>query len=185
MYLVFFHHCVYCASCSYGCWFQIQICVGGSARCRIWDPRESPVRRTTEWDLQTGNWKDDLQLSSCPNSQCRANTVPMRLWLPLCPASVSLCARICFTLILPLSLSEQQVEEIAQFEHSRRRGLLELNLPCLLSYMLLEYLNSRRSSSECLLTSTANHIQWKFSPPEKTMARNMFCMHVNTVNFYL
>lgn len=45
------------------------------------------VGRTAKWDLQTGNCKDDLQLSSCPNWQYRANTVPVRL--PLSPVSVS------------------------------------------------------------------------------------------------
>lgn len=39
---------------------------------------EPLVERTSKWDLQTGSCKDNLQLSSCPNLQCRANTVPVR-----------------------------------------------------------------------------------------------------------
>lgn len=90
---------------------------------------ESLVRRAAEWDQQTGNWKDDLQPSSCPNSHCRANMIPVRHFLS--PVSISLCSPVCSTLILPLylCLSEQHVEEIAR----QTGGVLQLNLPCLLS----------------------------------------------------
>lgn len=94
---------------------------------------ESLVRRAAKWDQQTGNWKDELQPSSCPNSHYRANAIPVRQFLS--PFSVSLCSPVCSSLILPpplslsLCLSEQHVEERAR----RRGGVLQLNLPCLLS----------------------------------------------------
>lgn len=103
--LLLVYICVSVAWCSCRCWFRIQMSVWRSVRCWIWNPCESLVGNTSKWDLQTGNWKDDLQLSSCPNSHYRANTVPLRLWLSLSPVSISLRSLVYFSLILSLTLS--------------------------------------------------------------------------------
>ena len=124
---------------------------------------ESLVRRAAKWDQQTGNWKDELQPSSCPNSHYRANAIPVRQFLS--PFSVSLCSPVCSSLILPLSLSlslSLPVRAACRGKSSAEGRSVATQFTLPVEFMLLEHLNSRSNSSECVLTSTPKHIQWKY-----------------------
>lgn len=94
-----------CVTCLHQCHSMRSLLWGVCAV--VYGAHGSLVRQTTKGDLQTGSWKDDLQLSSCPNSEYRANTVPVRHWLSL---SLCLCAPPYISLSSPLSSPCQNIK---------------------------------------------------------------------------
>ena len=161
MYLVSFHQSVYvsCAWCSYQSQFQIQISVGRRVRCRTWNPW---------WEEQPNgiNKQETGRMSySLPLVQTHTIEQTRSLWDSFCLPSLSLCAPPSVPLSSSLSPSlslSLPVRAACRGKSSAEGRSVATQFTLPVEFMLLEHLNSRSNSSECVLTSTPKHIQWKY-----------------------